>query len=79
VNSFTEPKVVTTRIYSTRDVAEMLGTKEWRVRRLFESGDLPEPVRFAGKRAIPPDLIPAIVDRLREHGWIPAQEAACVE
>ena len=71
---------MTNRHYSTRDIAEVLGIETWRVRRLFENGELPEPGRFAGKRAIPSELIPAIVDRLRKHGWIPAQqEAAYVE
>jgi hypothetical protein len=76
VSKFTEPNQVTTTIYSTRTVADMLGTKEWRVRRLFESGDLPEPKRFGGKRCITPELIPAIVDRLRDRGWLPESEAA---
>jgi hypothetical protein len=67
---------VTTHIYSTRDVADMLGTKEWRVRRLFECGDLPEPERFGGKRCIPPRLVPSIVDHLRARGWLPESEAA---
>lgn len=59
------------KIYSTRQVADFLGTDEWRVRRLFEDGTLSEPHRFAGKRAIPNDLIPDIVDRLRDRGWLP--------
>ena len=58
-------------IFSTRDVADLLGTQEWRVRRLFEDGTLPEPGRFAGKRAIPREMIPAIVDALRARGWLP--------
>ena len=57
--------------FTTREVAEILGTDEWRVRRLFEDGTLPEPPRFAGKRAISSDLIPAIVDGLRLRGWLP--------
>ena len=57
--------------FSTREVAEILGTETWRVRRLFEDGTLTEPGRFAGKRAIPGSLIPAIVDALRAHGWLP--------
>lgn len=60
------------RFYSTREVAEVLGTQTWRVRRLFEDGTLPEPGRFAGKRAIHGSAIPAIVDALRARGWLPA-------
>ncbi|WP_339911865.1 hypothetical protein [Symmachiella dynata] len=57
-------------IFSTREVAEILGTQEWRVRRLFEDGTLPEPDRFAGKRAIPRESLPLILDKLRDRGWI---------
>jgi hypothetical protein len=52
----------------------LYGVKTWQVRRLFESSRLPEPMRFAGKRAIPRELLPAIVDALRERGWLPACE-----
>ncbi len=63
------------KIYTTREMAELLGTVEWRIRRLFEDGTLPEPSRFAGKRVIPREMIPEILDRLRHRGWI-AGEAA---
>jgi hypothetical protein len=65
-----------TTIYSTRQLAEILGTQTWRVRRVFEDGTLPEPDRFAGKRAIPGTMIPAIVDALRDRGWLDVAEAA---
>ena len=58
--------------YTTRELADMLGTVTWRIRRLFEDGTLPEPPRFAGKRAIPGNMIPAIVDALRVRGWLPS-------
>jgi hypothetical protein len=56
---------------TTRELADELGTDEWRVRRLFEDGTLPEPSRFAGKRAIPRTLIPQITKALRARGWLP--------
>ena len=62
--------------FSTREVAEILGTETWRVRRLFEDGSLPEPARFVGKRTIPGTLLPEIVDELRRRGWLRQQEAA---
>jgi hypothetical protein len=62
---------MTRGFYSTREVAELVGTDEWRVRRLFESGELTEPQRFAGKRAIPSALVPQIVDALRARRWLP--------
>ena len=58
-------------VLSTHDIAVLLGTDDWRVRRLFEDGSLPEPERFAGKRLIPGTLLPAVVDALRHRGWLP--------
>lgn len=55
---------------TTREVAELCGVAEWQVRRLFELGILPDPPRFAGKRAIPPDMLPTILDALRARGYI---------
>ena len=60
--------------FSTRDVADLLGTDTWRVRRLFEDGTLKEPGRFSGKRAIPRESLPAIVDALRVRGWLPQSQ-----
>jgi hypothetical protein len=57
--------------FSTRTAAAFLDTDEWRVRRLFESGTLPEPPRFAGKRVITGEIIPSIIDALRARGWLP--------
>ncbi|MGA2034439.1 MAG: hypothetical protein ABSG68_19510 [Thermoguttaceae bacterium] len=62
------------QFFSTREVAELAGlprTETWRVRRLFEDGTLPEPPRFAGKRAIPRETLSTIFDKLRERGWLP--------
>jgi hypothetical protein len=56
--------------YSTREVADILGAQTWQVRRLFESRDLPEPARFAGKRAIPSKQLPTIIDAMRRRGWL---------
>lgn len=61
--------------FTTRQVAETLGTDEWRIRRVFEDGTLPEPEKFGGKRCIRGTLIPQIVDALRARGWLPAEEA----
>ncbi len=63
--------------FTTREIAETLGTDTWRIRRLFEDGTLAEPARFAGKRAIPGSMIPLIVDALRSRGWLqPAVDTA---
>jgi|GEM_PF-1334888 len=59
-----------TQHHTTREVADFLGTDEWRIRRLFQSGGIPEVPRFAGKRAIPSEHIAQIVDALRERGWL---------
>jgi len=63
-------------IYSTREIADLLGVDTWRVQRLFEDGTLEEPERFAGKRAIPQGFVPKIVDALRARGWLPQPEEA---
>lgn len=57
-------------LLTTRQVAELLGSEEWRVRRLFEDGTLPEPDKFGGKRAIPKRLLPRIAAELRKRGWL---------
>ena len=60
--------------FTTRELAELLGTLEWRVRRLYEDGTLPEPPRFGGKRAIPRTAVAAVVEALRARNWLPAEE-----
>jgi hypothetical protein len=62
--------------FTTRQMADLLGTSTWRVRRLFEDRTLPEPGRFAGKRAIPEDRIPEIRSALERRGWLPSAEPA---
>lgn len=62
--------------FTTREVADLFKSQTWRVRRLYEDGTLPEPPRFAGKRAIPREQLPAIVDELRRRGWIEQEAAA---
>lgn len=57
--------------FTTREMADLLGTPTWRIQRLFEDATLPEPARFAGKRVIQRESIPAIVDALRQRGWLP--------
>ena len=61
-------------ILTTREVAELLGSDEWRVRRVFEDKQLSEPERFAGKRVIPRERIPEVLDGLRARGWLPMPE-----
>lgn len=63
-------------VFTTREIADILGVDTWQVRRLFEDGTLAEPERFAGKRAIPRALISAIVDAMRRRRWLPQEEAA---
>ena len=63
-------------LLSTADVARTFGVRTWQIQRLFEQGDLPEPQKFAGRRAIPRSSLPQIVDALRRHDWLSAEEAA---
>lgn len=64
------------RRFTTREIAELLDVDTWRIQRLFEDLDLPEPARFGGKRIISADLIPAIIDALRARRWLKLSEAA---
>ena len=61
---------------TTRKLADLLGVEVWRIRRLFETGELPEPDWFAGRRAIPSTWIPRVVDALRARGWLPDVEGS---
>lgn len=65
--------------YTTAEVADLLGTETWRVRRLFEDGTLPEPPRFAAKRAIPRESVARILDALRARGWLPEAEEIAMQ
>ncbi len=55
---------------SLGELAELLSVQSWRIARLFELGILAEPPRIAGRRMIPKDLVPAVIDALRERGWL---------
>jgi len=57
-------------VISVGDLADTLGCQSWRIGRLFETGVIPEPPRFSGRRAIPVALIPQIEAELKSRGWI---------
>jgi len=56
---------------SLGELADMLSVQAWRISRLFEQGEIPEPPRVGRNRMIPKTAIPDIVDALRRHGWLP--------
>ncbi|MEQ8791764.1 MAG: hypothetical protein RIC55_36210 [Pirellulaceae bacterium] len=62
--------------FTTRQAAEFISQREdaaiaeWQVRRLYESGDLPEPPKFGNKRLIQHDDIDRIVSAMRTRGWL---------
>ena len=60
---------------TTRQIADDLGVGEWQVRRCYELGLLPDAPRFAGKRAVPPQHVPLLVDAMRARGWLSKPEA----
>jgi hypothetical protein len=51
------------------ELADQLGVQSWRIARLFEQGDLPEPPRLSRRQLIPRSLVPRIVAALRQRGW----------
>ena len=55
---------------STRDVARIFGTDDWRIRRLYEDGDLAEPQRVAGSRVVKRSDLPAINHALAARKWL---------
>ncbi|MHB8862054.1 MAG: hypothetical protein ACYC6N_06590 [Pirellulaceae bacterium] len=63
--------------FSTAGMGQLLGAEPWRIRRLFEAGVLPEPGRIGRNRAIPREMIPQIVDALRDREWLP--EPVCTD
>ena len=64
------------QVTSIGELADALGVQSWRIARLFELGILDEPPRISNRRIIPKSQIPAIVDALRERGWLPREEVA---
>jgi hypothetical protein len=65
--------------FTTRQVGELYGVDEWRVRRLFEDGTFVEPPKFGGKRMIGRELLPSILDALRHRGWVDPAETAIAQ
>ena len=63
-------------LLTTGQTAKLLGTDEWRIRRLFESGELPEPQKFEGKCMVRRHMLPAIIEALRSRRWLTDQELA---
>jgi hypothetical protein len=67
--------MVKTVYHSLGQTADSLNVQAWRIARLFELGVLPEPPRIGRNRAIPATMVPAIVDALRDKGWLsPCQD-----
>jgi hypothetical protein len=57
-------------LYSTSQVAQMLGIEEWKVRRLFEDHTLPEPPRISGRRLISQRYIQTIRRACQARRWL---------
>jgi len=60
---------------TTGDVARHYGVATWQVRRLFESGRLPEPETRAGQyRLVSADDLPRVGEALAEAGYLKADK-----
>ena len=59
--------------FTSGELGDFLGVQAWKIARVFELGILEEPDRVGGRRLIPKSLIPAIVDALRDRGWLPVE------
>ena len=62
--------------FTTTQAAVLLLAAKWQIQRVYERGDVPEPERFAGRRVIPREHIPLLVDALRSRGWLPSPDSA---
>jgi DNA-binding transcriptional MerR regulator len=58
--------------FTTAELAELCGVQVHHVQRLFSKGLVPEVERFAGRRMIPREMLPTIIDALRAAGWLEA-------
>jgi hypothetical protein len=58
---------------ATDNISSTVGCRlaPWQISRVFELRLLPEPPRICGKRAIPAEMIPQIIELLRARGTIP--------
>lgn len=63
---------------TTGDVGRHFGVPQWVIKRLYESGRLPEPERFGRNRVVPAADLPAVSAALVAAGYIAGKEArAC--
>ena len=58
-------------IHTIEQVAVKLGTQAWRIRRLYECGEIAEPPRFGRSRVLTDQDVPRIVTALKRRGWLP--------
>jgi DNA-binding transcriptional MerR regulator len=54
-------------------VARHFGLPAWKIRRLYETGKLPEPVRLGAYRVFYADDLPKIEVALLEVGYLPTE------
>ena len=56
--------------YTVGDAARRLGVHPWQVRRIYERGILPEPLRFGAYRLITDSELPALEEALKKVGYL---------
>jgi hypothetical protein len=56
--------------FTIGDVARRLGVRPWQVRRIFERGILPEPLRFGAYRLLTDTDLPALETALKTVGYL---------
>jgi DNA-binding transcriptional MerR regulator len=57
-------------------VAARYGVQQHHVRRIFQRGLLPEPLRVGAYRVVPVEDLPKVEAALRRAGYIPAEAEA---
>lgn len=63
---------------TTGDVGRHFGVPQWVIKRLYESGRIPEPGRFGRYRVVPAADLPAVQEALVAAGYLAGKGvAAC--
>lgn len=56
--------------FSLGDLSRRWKIPQWKIRRVFECGDLPEPFRIGRQRCIYLQDLPALIEALKKRGYV---------
>jgi hypothetical protein len=64
-------------VLTTGAIGRLYGVPEWKVRRLFETGQLPPAARAGTYRVIPREDLWRVERALRNAGYLPREATPC--